>query len=125
MATSINSLPNELNTKSNDVTLEVSEKNNIVQQNYNSDWCRWYDFLFIFSLWNRARISSTFFGTARRRHYRCQLHEPQRSNFARHARTNVAKINQINKTYKIIQLSSCLYFIKQKIQVVIAYGRWI
>ena len=37
MATSINSLPNELNTKSNDVTLEVSEKNNIVQQNYNSD----------------------------------------------------------------------------------------
>jgi len=37
MATSINSLPNELNTKSNDVTLEVSEKNNIVQQNYSSD----------------------------------------------------------------------------------------
>jgi len=36
MATSIDSLPNELNTKSNDVTLEVSEKNNIVQQNYTA-----------------------------------------------------------------------------------------
>ena len=39
MATSIASLPNELNTKSNEITLEVSDKNNNIvqpQQNYKA-----------------------------------------------------------------------------------------